>query len=513
MRKSLFVLPDGTEIFSGYNQNPSITSVTHTQMVNDATDLDYGAACASMIEVALLDTSGAFSVSAGDELAYYSVSEDGTRTLVGRFLAEIPAKPSANTCKFTAYDRMIRFDKDLSTWMASLTEWPYTMTTFLSMVCEQCGVELADGAQLLNGDFPILRFIQQVTGRQLIKWIAGANAAFATITPEGKLTFSTYTDAGNLGLPVKSLKLSDYSTTSIDRVVVKQHEDDVGVSWPQNIEGETYTILGNPLLAAQATADLQGYVERIAQQVIGLSYIPAEVQLLDPLCLCKPGTFLTVTDRYGNAKKVAAFSVQRRGEIATVKCTGNPSRSGSSSVNGKNELKILQGRVAKIRVDFEEVSSELSQTSIDVKAVKEEQSSLKQTVGGIESRVSSTEKTTEGLKGELTTVYHKANGVDITVTKLREEVGTKAEQSQVNEITEIFRFAAAGMTITNSANGMGINVSERQVAFTGGTNPTTVITPNAMETTNLQVRDRLDLGGFSWIPRSNKNLSLRWTGG
>ena len=507
MMKNLFVLVDGTEICSGIGQNPAITSVTYTQMVNDATDLEYGAACAGMIEAALLDTSGAFSLSAGEELTYYSVAEDGTKTLRGYFTLEKPTKPSANTCKFTAYDRMIRFDKDLSTWLASLEKWPYTMTALLSMVCEQCGVELADEVQLINGDFSVLRFIQQVTGRQLIKWIAGANAAFATITPEGKLTFSTYTDVGNLGLPVKSLKLLDYSTTSIARVVVKQHEDDVGVSWPPNSEGETYTVLGNPLLATQAIADLQGCVERIASRVIGLFYTPADVQMLDPLCLCKPGTILTVTDRYGNARKVAAFSVQHRGEVSAIKSTGNPSRSGSSSVNGKNELKVLQGRVAHLRVDLEEVSSGLSQTTIDVNGVKKEQSSIKQTVGGIESRVSSTEKNANELKGQYTHVLQRADGLDIKVSNLSENLGNKADQTQVNEISEHFRFDSDGMTITNSGTGMGIGVSEQRVVFTGGDDPTTVITPTTMKTTRLAV------GNFSWIPRTNGNLSLRFTGG
>ena len=513
MRKNLFVLPNGREIYSGHNQNPYITSVTHTKMVNDATDLDYGAACAGMIEVALLDTSGAFSISAGDELAYYSVAEDGTRRLVGYFTAEMPTKPSANTCKFTAYDRMIRFDKDLSMWLASLTEWPYTMTAFLSMVCEQCGVDLADGVQLLNGDFPIMQFIQQVTGRQLIKWIAGANAAFATITPEGKLTFSTYTDAGDLGLAVKSLKLSDYSTKPIARVVVKQTEDDVGVSWPENSEGETYTILGNPLLATPSTAHLQAYVERIAQRVAGLSYTPAEVQLLDPDGKCQPGTYITVTDRYGKTHRTAVFSVRHQGSVSTVKSTGNHSRSSAGAVNGQDAVKVLQGRVAKIRVDLEEVSTDLSQTTIDLSSVKNEQSSIKQTVKDITSRVSATEKTASGLQTKQTVLEQKADGLSVAVSSIRTEVGTKAEQAQVNEITEKFRFAEDGLTIANSGTGMGIGISEKRVIFTGGSDPTTVITPNAMETTNLQVGVRLDVGGFSLLPRSNNNLSLRWTGG
>ena len=513
MKKDLFVLPDGKEIYSGHGQTPAITSVTCTQMVNDATDLEYGAACAGMIEAALLDTSGAFSMTAGDELAYYSVAEDGARKLQGYFILEAPTKPSASTCKFTAYDRMIRFDKDLSMWLASLTDWPYTMQNLLSMVCEQCGVELADGIQLINGDFQILRFIQQVTGRQLIRWIAGANAAFAAITPEGKLTFSTYTDVGNLDLPVKSLKLTDYSTATIERVVVKQHKDDVGVAWPENSQGETYTILANPLLATHSTLNLLPYIQRIADKICGISYIPAEVQLIDPDRKCQPGTYITVTDRYGKPHRTAVFSVCHKGSVSTVKSTGNHSRNSAGAVNGQNVVEILQGRMVKIQVDLEGVSTELSQKTIDLNTVKKEQSSIKQDVSGISSRVSETEENVDGLQGQYTTVSQRADGIDLSVTKLRKEVGTKAEQSQVNEITEHFRFAEDGITISNSATGMGINVSEKQVAFTGGDDPTTVITPNAMETTNLQVGVRLDVGGFAWIPRTNNNLSLRWTGG
>ena len=513
MRKDLFVLPNGQEICSGRGQNPAITSVAHTQMVNDATDLEYGAACASMIEAALLDTSGAFSLSAGDELAYYSIAEDGTRRLMGYFIAETPTKPSANTCKFTAYDRMIRFDKDLSMWLASLTEWPYTIGNFLSMVCAQCGVALADGIQLINGDFQILRFIQQVTGRQLIKWIAGANAAFAAITPEGKLTFSTYTDAGDLGLAVKSLKLADYTTAPIERVVVKQHEDDVGVAWPQNSEGETYTILGNPLLATLATADLVEYVKRIADLVVGMSYTPAETQFLDPDGKCKPGTYITITDRYGKKHRTAVFSVKHSGSTSTVKSTGNPSRDSAGAVNSKDAVKVLQGRVAKLRVDLEEVSSDLSKTTIEVGSVKNEQTNIKQTADGIETRVSKTEESVDGLKGQYTTVSQKADGLDLSVTNLKNDVGKKADQLDVTEIKEHFRFAEDGLTIANSGTGMGIGVSEKRVVFTGGKDPTTVITPNAMETTNLTVGTQLDVGNFSLIPRTNGNLSLRYTGG
>ena len=56
---------------------------------------------------------------------------------------------------------------------------------------------------------------------------------------------------------------------------------------------------------------------------------------------------------------------------------------------------------------------------------------------------------------------------------------------------------------------MSIRVSQEAISFTG----TTEITPDAMNTTNLNVRQSLALGNFLFIPRTNGNLSFRWIGG
>jgi hypothetical protein len=98
-----------------------------------------------------------------------------------------------------------------------------------------------------------------------------------------------------------------------------------------------------------------------------------------------------------------------------------------------------------------------------------------------------------------------------SVSQLRTQTDTKADRSELSELTEHFRFGAEGMTISNTATGMGIGVSQTQVVFTGGSAPTTRITPNEMTTTNLHIGSRLDLGSFSLLPRTSGNLSLRYT--
>ena len=65
------------------------------------------------------------------------------------------------------------------------------------------------------------------------------------------------------------------------------------------------------------------------------------------------------------------------------------------------------------------------------------------------------------------------------------------------------------MTITDSRSGMGITVSEDAVAFVGGA-ATTRMDPTGMTTTDLRVENRLELGNFTFLPRTTGNLSLRW---
>ena len=513
MNRSLFVLPDGTEIFSGIEQVPAIQSVTLTRSVNTETDLQYGASCAAMLEASLIDTSGTFSLASGQELRYYEVDGEGQWRLMGHFLLETPTKPSGHAIKFTAYDRMILLDRDLTDWLTALDQWPYQMADLLSMVCTECGLTLAEDTQLVNGDFPVPRFLSRVTGRQLVQWVAGANGVFAEISPEGTMTFREFSEGGTLRLAQKSIKVTDYATAPIVRVVVQQSEDDVGVACPENSDGETYSILGNPLLASDSSDALFGYVQNLAERLVGVSYTPMELEVFDPDGLCSPGMFLTVEDANGKAYKTAVFSVKHSGGLSVLTSTGNASRANATAVNNKDETKLIQGRVAEIRSTLEEVSAGLRQTTIDMESVKQESSMAALKADSVSTRVSTVQSTAESVKTQLTELTQTASSLELSILNMQEDLDGKADRSTVEEITECFLFAENGMTISNATTGMGIRVSEKQVAFTGGVDPTTVITPNEMTTTNLRVGVRQDLGEFSFLSRTNGNLSFRYTGG
>jgi hypothetical protein len=193
MLKNLIVLPDGTELYSGQGTINALQTVTLTQQVNTGTELTPGSACANMLEATLITPNRGLAVAPGTELILYKVADDGTRTKVGLFTAEKTTHPSQNTYQLTAYDRVSWMDRDLTDWLGSLNEWPYTLHTFAQMVCAACNLTLGNDA-IPNGDWQIQKFSAWgITGRQLMQWVGQVCGRFVRATAEGVIELAWYT--------------------------------------------------------------------------------------------------------------------------------------------------------------------------------------------------------------------------------------------------------------------------------------------------------------------------------
>jgi len=215
MEKTIIVLPDGTQITSGTQDQPAIRSLTLTQSVNAGEELTLGSACANLLELKLFTPGGQLPLQAGDEIHVYRET-DGARSDVGVFITEKPTRPTANTMALTAYDRMILLDRDLSRWLAGLNAWPYPLFTFANMVCAECGLTLRN-TDIPNGTYPVQIFTAEgITGRQLIRWIGEAAGRFCRATPEGELEFAWYTPAVDCSVGPEGKAAGEAVTLSYD---------------------------------------------------------------------------------------------------------------------------------------------------------------------------------------------------------------------------------------------------------------------------------------------------------
>lgn len=460
-------LPDGTLLDAG-----SIRGVTLTEQVNDQEDLCPGAACAACAELELWAPANGLRIAQGTELILTRL-DTGTKaeTQAGVFLAEKPEKVSANVIRVTAYDRMTLLDRDLSPWLREQQgSFPMALADFVRAVCTQCGVALADAAltDLPNGTYPIQAFYADgLTGRQLIQWAAQAACRFARMTPEGQLTFSWYrqTAAGGIGPSTEegvraglrlagvalrtadgeiwrfgmrqagilsgTLRYEDYETAPIEKVQIRQSEEDVGVIYPPEETGTNALVLqGNLLLTASAADDLRPVAQAVFEEMGDIHYTPLSVAVQAAEDLPEPGTILTVTDSYGRAMQTCIMARTISGQRCTLESTGNPRRDSTAAVN-QQSYSNLKGRMLEIKANVE---------------------GLKITASELSGGMASLELSVEGLR---TQVSGKLDG---------EEAQTLIDQS-LEGLTLSAKAGDQSSTLTLKAG--GVTLSSAEITFEG----------------------------------------------
>lgn len=390
MTKHILVLPDGTEISSGMPTGNVIQSVSITDAVNDAQVLSLGSTCASSAEINLITPDGEISIGAGVEIILYRENDAGERKKIGVFITEKPTRPTANTMRITAYDRITKLDKDLSQWLFNLSAWPYSLYSFATMVCEACGLQLVN-EEIPHGDYLVQQFSAKgISGRKLMKWVGQICGRFCRATPDGDVEFAWYAPAGVSITPAgeffyyeNTLRLEDYKTYPIEKVQVHLTEDDVGAVWPDG-DGEknTYYITGNYLLTADTTADLQPIAQSLYEQLKNVTYTPCKVTI--PACLdVQAGNTVKIIDK--NGKSITAYVMRKTysNQRDSLECTGSY-RLDSTTVFNEQTYEALSGKMLEVEMKMEGMRVTASKLQTEFSGTKQEVADLKEQIEGIE---------------------------------------------------------------------------------------------------------------------------------
>lgn len=332
MLKNLIVLSDGTELFSGSNITPSIQKVSLTECVNSGTELMLGSVCSNMIEVTIIDPGGSLHITAGDEVKLFSVDDAGNRKQVGIFSCEKPTHPTANTVRFTAYDRAIRLDKDLTEWLAALDGWPYELEQFIRLILLECNLGLITAVP--NDAYTVNRFTaQNVTGRQLLQWAVEMTGRFFRINATGSGELAWYKDASKTISPsgemyyfMNGLTFEDYEVQPVGAVQIKLADSNEGYLWPEAEAGtNSYIIENNPIATAQIDSTTSGYLDNLKSVLEPVRYTPCRLSVPADLDI-HAGDIINVIDR--NGKEITAYVMTsvRTGQKITLECTGSHRR-------------------------------------------------------------------------------------------------------------------------------------------------------------------------------------------
>ena len=397
MVKNILVLDDGTEIAAGTVGQNAILSLTCTETVSKTTDLCPGAACSNKLEITIWVEPGTdLPITSGTRLTHYRETS-GQRTLAGTYWAVKPTSQTRNTYKIYAYDAVSLLDGVQSTWLRSIQDqFPMTLWKFAGLVAQRCGVTIANNSLPRNGTYLVQAFYaDNLTGRQLLAWVAEASCTFLRATPDGKIEFAWYTDynaSQSIGPAVyirDGLSHDKFQTAPVVKVQIRQSDDDVGVLYPSDESGPNALVIQGNLLLTSATAEaLKPVAQAIFETMQGVTYTPLKVTVPADFPLPAPGNIVSVTDARGNVLSSYIMTRKISGQQVTLESTGNATRDGTAAVN-EQSYKNLTGKMLEIKtsVDGLEVkASDLTGKYTDLKA----------TVDGLSSEVKKDTKITGG---------------------------------------------------------------------------------------------------------------------
>ena len=400
--QSVLRLKDGTELTGGAAGN-AIKSITLHAAVNAGQEFTIGSAFSDYIEAEIwADPGGSLQITAGDALTYYRQDDAGSRTKVGVFYAEKPTRTKRNSYKVTAYDTMSKLDADFSGWLhANQAQFPKTIWQLVQLACQRAGVALASSSLPINGSYSVQAFYaDDLTCRQIISWAAEAAGCYAHMNADGKLQFLTYTDkrstakitpdgaSNSTAYYADSLSYEDYTVKAIEKVQIRQSDNDVGVIYPDSTTAtNTYAVQGNLLLTTGTEANLKSVVQNLYNVLKNVTYTPCKVSVPSSSGLAC-GQIVHVKDARGREFDTYLMSATISSGNATFESVGSASRESSSAVNSQS-YKNLTGKMLEIKTSVD---------GLEVKAsdLDGQYTDLKATVDGLSSEVKKDTKITGG---------------------------------------------------------------------------------------------------------------------
>lgn len=285
--------------------------------------------------------------------------------------------------KITAYDRMIKFDTDVSEWYQAMYPEDSTVHTVQELrdsLCDYIGVSQRS-TQLPNDDLTIGKTVDPETlcGRDVLRAICEINGVFGHFDRTGALAYISLQNTGiypsetlypgNDMFPqsgwqsaedleyYKTITYEDYLIEGIDRVQIRQEEGDIGAVVGSG--SNAYVVEGNFLTYGMGSADLTKLAWSVYDLIAGKAYRPAKiVSYAMPWIEAGDGIRAITTDT-----EIATFVLHRtmsgiQAMMDTIQSKGTKQQGQSFGIY--NEIIQLKGKTAVIVRSVEEVSVKLS---------------------------------------------------------------------------------------------------------------------------------------------------------
>jgi hypothetical protein len=564
MLRNKLVRSDGSIIDSSV-----IISCEYTEEVNCSTNLTVGDVTSSELSVEIRSTEA---IQQGEVFTYYMI-EDGVETLIGEFIAEKPTVASRTSVKFSSYDNIVKTETVFSGWLRENQDsFPMTLLSLVQSACDYCGVTLATTDFPMH-NLPVgALYADNLTCRQILAWAGAIAGRFIRANANGEIEFAWYkaspsfamtpgehaesnnlaiTDdgRGNISITSDDMKVTDdgegnivveiadvtiedndgnvtistlaipymsgglsfetYTTDRIERVQIKHSDDDIGVIYPADVEGNCFCVSGNMILGTCSTEDVTSVAASLYGQLNNISYVPLSIRTFRTIRV-RAGDVIVVRDSNGNKMTTYVMKTSVSSSGTTITSTGDKSYGANAAV-ASEKYSNLTGKVLELsktidgikimNSDLEGKVASLALTTEDFKTYVGDTYVTEDEFGKYQKSVSTSfEQTDEKFE-------YKFSETQSAIDDVNKDVQTKYE-----ERTSYIRFEDGNIILGKSGSGILLIQKNDRISFvrnTTGLPEVAWFSDDILHVTEGEFTVQLGIGKFGFKPGANGNLSFK----
>ena len=407
MLRNKLVRSDGSIIDSSV-----IISCEYTEEVNSSENLSVGDVTSSEINLEMLSTD---MVEQGEVLTYYIVEDGVEKLIgvFNAERPTVASRTSVKFSAFDNIVKSEKIFSDWLRDNQAL--FPMTLLQLTTYACDYCGLTLATTNFPQYALQVKAFYADGITCRQILSWASAIAGRFVRANTAGAIEFAWYEDATNItlapaaasgaatlevtddgkgnvtivgedavvtddgngnvsveipsamaiaregavslvsaaALPYKQggLTYEAYTTDLIERVQIKQSDDDIGVIYPASASGNCFAISGNMILGTCTQEVISSVAASLYQQLSTISYVPAKVSMFRTGTI-RAGNIIGIVAPNGNVFTTYVMKVTISPSGTRVESTGDKSYDTSAAV-ASEKFSNLTGKILELKKSIE----------------------------------------------------------------------------------------------------------------------------------------------------------------
>lgn len=300
-----------------------------------------------------------------------------------------------------------------------------------------------------------------------------------------------------------------YATEQINRIQIKQSDDDVGVIYPHDATGNCFVISGNMLLATCTTEAITQVATSLYEHLHEISYVPVKATLPRTIDV-RAGDIINVRDPNGTTRMTYVMKASITPSGTIIESTGNKSYD-TNAVVAHEQYKNLPGRVLEIKKSIDGLEIANKDLEGKVGSLELSTSEFKTYVG--ENFVSEDEFGT--YQESVSTQFSQTSAAfEMKFESTKKDISGVAKdlEDEHNERVSYIRFEDGNIVLGRSDSDILLIQKNDRISFVRNVADKPEVAyfaDDKLYVTEGQFMTQLVVGKFGFCPGANGNLSFR----